>query len=99
MAVLKIAEFPDVGSSQAGQRLAALPLDKVTNQSVTFSTSTASAALKSSTRLVRLVSDAACAVKVGATATSADTPLQAGVEYDFTVDASSGTVVIAAVTI
>ena len=100
MAVLYITEFPDVGASAAGHRLAALPLDKATNKQLTFTASAASSsALRGDTRVVRLVADAACAVKVGAGATSADTRLQANVEYDFIVDASSSTMVISAITV
>lgn len=63
-----------------------------TTQQVTFTTSTASAAFQSDTRMILVTVEARCHFEIGETpvATSASFPLEPGVPYTFGVPAGAG---------
>ena len=68
MATLLITELPGEIGTASRRPVVALP--PLAEQSVTFSTTTQSAALGSGTYLVRLIADASCRIKVGANPTA-----------------------------
>lgn len=89
MATLKVTEGA-VSGMQNPVLAQVMKLKGVTQNPVTFTgTAGVSAAFQSTTRIIRVVSDANCAVKVGASdvaAVATDTQLQAGKEEYFFVD-------------
>lgn len=84
MAVLYVTEFR---GQEPDRREQAAPMPPIAEQAVTFSTSTASSAFNTQTRLVRILADANCHVEVGSapTATTSNMYLPAGVPEYFTV--------------
>lgn len=90
MANLYITEYEHVGSI-AGLR-SAMPIAKepaLVDQTVSFTTATASSAFNTRTKFVRILADADCYVVFGAdpTATASNQKLTANVEYWRGVDA------------
>lgn len=89
MATLKVTEGA-VSGMQSPVLSQVMKLKGVVQNPVSFTgTAGRSAAFASATRIIRVVSDANCAVKVGASdvmAVATDTPLQAGKEEYFLVD-------------
>ena len=85
MATLYITEYANVAQIQGGVPIPQEPA--IAEQTVSFTTATASSAFNSNTRLVRIVSDAECHLKFGAAPTAttvhqqhqADTPSWHGV--------------------
>lgn len=70
MATLLIAEFSGVSSGAPGAALPVAELPELASQSVTFTTSTQSAALGATTRLVRLTASDDCHLAAGADPTA-----------------------------
>jgi len=68
MAILYISEYSDSGFISGPVAVGKEPAH--TNQAVTFTTSTQSAAFKKNTRLVRLHTDTACFYKFGSNPTA-----------------------------
>ncbi len=97
MSTLTITEFQGVGKQASSDQQAATLLS-ATTQKVTFTGAVGfSAPLQVGTTLVRLFSDAACAVKMAATSASAastDLPIASGSPEYF---AATGSVVISAI--
>lgn len=87
MATLWITEFASLAEDANGDTVPVGNLGAETTQTVTFTTSTQSAALQATTRFVRLKADADCHITVGAspTATNGDTVLEADVAEYFGV--------------
>jgi len=83
MATLWITEYEWGGADKVGQPLPLAREPAVTDQTVTFTSATLSAAFNSNTRFVRLFSSADCHVQFGAapTATASLQKLAGGVEY------------------
>ena len=67
MAILKVAEFTDVG--MVPPSLAKAPA--LAQQVITFSAATASAAFNAKTNMVRLISDTICSIEFSATSAPA----------------------------
>lgn len=88
MATLYITEYSQVAPIMRDVRAqAGFENGQVTRQTVTYTTSTASAAFQDSTRLIRVMADAYATLEFGTapTADANDHPIQANVEYWFGV--------------
>lgn len=90
MAKLYITEFSGVGY-EPGKATQAPIIPPLAEQTVTFTTSTASSTFNESTRLVRIVSDTECRIKFGSdpTATGSSMFMAAKAEAFFAVPGTS----------
>lgn len=98
MAKIVITEFERLARDADNNVMQAGMMPEAASQSVTYTTSTQSAALNSRTHLVRLVADATAHVAFGEnpTATASSAKLASGVEYYFGVPEHRGSMKIAA---
>ena len=87
MATLFITEYEDLAHAGLDARAQAGLENGTTRQTVTFTTSTASAAFGTYTKFIRVMADAYACLEFGSapTATATDHPIQANVEYWFGV--------------
>lgn len=77
MAKLDITEYSSLATDRQGRTVMAGMEPKVTNQQVSIgASSTQSAAINSSTSIVRLHTDSACRVEIGADPTAAATSMR-----------------------
>jgi hypothetical protein len=91
MALLDITELRDLPVDANGRTILCAKLPAVTQQQVTFTTTTASAAFSADTRFVRVHTDSACRVAFGdaPTATTTSMRMAAGQTEFFAVPPGS----------
>lgn len=87
MATLWITEVSEIGSMKGGEKIQAVKMPPVAEQTVTFTTTTQSAAFNADTKAIRVLSDANAHLSFGAnpTATTANMKVIANVAEYFTI--------------